>query len=217
MNYSLRPVLEDLNEGRGLKAGAALLLRLMAVLTAIGGLYLVGKLIVDAFDLSVGAAVGAIFFALLLGVALFGVVQVLLYRAGKVSGLEDSSFTAIPIVSHFARAAGESYAVMGMAVALGGCVFIWLAGFDPTRMLGGWGSFFPGVEAGNTFLSGLVFLVSTVVVVVLNLFFAYLVAELIVVLADIANNTRALREDGGGAAAGGRQRGGREDSPGRPG
>lgn len=198
MGYSLRPVLEALNEGRKLRSGAAMLLRLMAVFTGLGGLYLVGKIVVGAFDLSVAAAIGAILFALVLGAALVGVVQVLWYRADKVSRIEDSPFTAIPIVSHFARAAGETYAVLGVAVALGGCVFIWLSGGGPAPLPGGWGAFFPGMEGGNTFVAGLLFLVSTGVLAALNLFLAYLVAELIVVLADIADNTRALLEAGGG-------------------
>lgn len=194
MRYSMRPLLDALNEGRGLRSGASLLLRLMAVLTALGGLYLFGKVIVEAFDLSVGGALGGIVFALLLGAALMGVVQVLWYRADEVSALEDSPLTAIPIVSQFARAAGETYAVLSVAVGLGGCVFIWLSDLDPRWLLGGWGNLFPGMEAGNAFASGILFLVSVWVFAALNLFFFYVVAELIVVLADIANNVRALRE-----------------------
>jgi hypothetical protein len=173
-------------------------MRVGAVLILLGGLLVVIQILKMSFQISSAmATIGGLMVAVLLAVAFFAVAQIYLFRAQSVHDLEDSPFTIIPIVSILFRASGEAYAVGALAFGVGGCLFTWLSGMSPTMLLPGLGGLMPPIPGlnemgGQSFVSGLVFLVTMIIAAFGALVAFYALSELVVVLVDIAINVRRL-------------------------
>jgi hypothetical protein len=193
-----RAVLGALARGAVIRNAIALVMRVGAVLILLGGLLVVITVLKMSFQISSAAAtIGGLLVAVLMGVAFFAVSQIYLFRAQSVHDLEDSPFTIIPILSILFRASGEAYAVGALAFGVGGCLFTWLSGMSPTMLLSGLGGFMPPIPGlnemgGQSFVSGLVFLVTMIVAGFAALIGFYALSELVVVLVDIAINVRRL-------------------------
>lgn len=209
-----RGILNALSQGRVIRRSIAAVLQIGAVLVLVTALVVLVLILKQSFQAgtSAGATVGGIIVALLLAAALFAVSQIYLFRANSVRELDDSPFTVIPIVSILFRVAGETYAVVALALGLGGCVFTWVSGANPGTLLtavgGNLGPFAPAVagETGNgPFLDGLVFLAGLAVMAFIALVSFYALAELVVMIVDIAINVRKIEgRDIAAAASSGR-------------
>ncbi len=193
------PVLKALEDGQIIRKFATVLLQIVAGLVLLGGLLtLIGALKLS-FELPTAeGTLGGILFCAILLAAIGAIAQILFFRARGISQLGESPFTVIPILSIILRAAGEIWATLGVAVAIGGCVLIWLANFDPLRMLGTAGGLLPSLPAGESFLGGLALLLYFSVFGAVVLIVFYFLAESVVVLADIARNVRLLVKAQGG-------------------
>jgi hypothetical protein len=173
-------------------------MRVGAVLILLGGLLVVIQVLKMAFQISAATAtIGGLLLAVLMAAAFFAVAQIYLFRAQSVHDLEDSPFTIIPIISILFRASGEAYAIGALAFGVGGCLFTWLSGMSPTMLLSGLGGFMPPIPGlnemgGQSFVSGLVFLVTMIIAGFAALIAFYALAELVLVLVDIAVNVRRL-------------------------
>jgi hypothetical protein len=200
--FFFRPVLDKLNDGKVIRTGVALALRILGILCLLGGFYLLIDVLKTSFSLSTEGTVGGVLFAILLLAAILAVVQILFFRATDIKSLGVSPFTVIPIFSILFRAVGEIYATFAVAVGIGGCLFAWLSGLNPLLIMGGAGGFFPSVPGGNTFLTGLLFLVALAVAAFVSLLVFYFLAESVVVLVDIASNMRLLVRQSGGTSQG---------------
>jgi hypothetical protein len=198
--YFFYPILDKLNDGKVIRTALTLALRILGVLFLLGGLYFLIDLLKASFRLPTEGTIGGLIFAILFLAALLAVVQIFFYRAASIRDLGESPFTVIPMFSILFRAAGEVYATLGVAVGVGGCLFIWFSGISPLMLLGELGGLFPSSSAGNTFLSGVLFLVSLTVLSFVVLVVNYFVAEAIIVLVDIAKNIRLLVKQSGGTA-----------------
>lgn len=198
-----RQVISALTEGRIIRTAVSWALRSVAVVTALVGLYLAVEILKAAFQLPGTGTIGGLLFAVLFLGAIFAVVQILLHRADSVAGLGDSPFTVIPIFSLLCRTAGECYAAVVVTIAAGGCLFVWLSGISPFMLLPGAGAFFPGGAEGGGFLDGLLMLVMGAMAAFLALVAFYFVAEMVLVVADIARNVRQLVAGSGSEQAAG--------------
>jgi hypothetical protein len=195
-----RSILGALAEGSVIRNAIALVMRVLAVLILVGGLLVVVQVLKMSFQISSAAAtIGGLLVAVLLACASFAVAQIYLYRAQSVHDLEDSPFTIIPILSILFRASGEAYAVGALAFGVGGCLFTWLSGMSPMLLLSGLGGFMPPIPGlnelgggGQSFVSGLVFLVTMIIAAFGALVAFYALSELVIVLVDIAINVRRL-------------------------
>ena len=195
-----RRVLHSLSEGKVIRSSIATILQIGAVLTLLLALVALVMILKYSFQLlSAGGTIGGIILAVLMVVALFAVAQIYLFRAQSVRELGDSPFTVIPILSILFRAAGETYAIGSLAWGMGGCLFIWLSGMNPMALLANVGTFIPNIPGmaesagtGGTFLDGLIFLVGMVVGAFVALVVFYALAELVVVIVDIAINVRKI-------------------------
>jgi len=187
-----------LAEGKVLRNAIALVMRVGAVLILLCGVLVVITVLKLSFQISSAAAtIGGLLLAVLLAIAFFAVSQIYLLRAQSVHDLEDSPFTIIPILSILFRASGEAYAVGALAFGVGGCLFTWLSGMSPTMLLSGLGGFMPPIPGlnelgGQSFVSGLIFLVTMIIAGFTALVVFYALSELVVVLVDIAINVRRL-------------------------
>lgn len=205
-----RGTLNALAQGKLIRRSIAVALQIGAVLVLVAALVMLVLILKQSFQTgtSAGATIGGITMALLLAGALFAVSQIYLFRANSVRELDDSPFTVIPIVSILFRAAGETYAVVALALGIGGCVFTWLSGANPGTVLtaigGNLGPFAPNLagETGNgPFLDGLAFLAGLAVMGFLTLVSFYALAELVVMIVDIAINVRKIESRDVAAAA----------------
>src|SRR5258708_15706858 len=202
-----RAILGALAQGGVICNAIALGMRVGAVLILLGGLLVVVQVLKQSFQISSATAtIGGLLVAVLMAAAFFAVSQIYLFRAQSVYDLEDSPFTIIPILSILFRASGEAYAVGALAFGVGGCLFTWLSGMSPMTLLSGLGGFMPPIPGlnelgGQSFVSGLIFLVTMIIAAFGALVAFYALAELVVVLVDIAINVRRLVKGQSPAAA----------------
>jgi hypothetical protein len=193
-----RPVLQALEDGKVLRTLMALFLRLYAVASALGVLYLVieiAKAALRAQDTQ--TTIAELIVAII--VLLFGVSAffIFFYRAASVASLGESPFTVIPMVSILTRATGEVYAAGLVLLGVGGCLFIWFTGRSPDTILGPLGQMLSSVGfSGGPFIDGVKMLLFGVFWGFAVLLGSYFLAEFIVVIADIARNVRVLVERG---------------------
>jgi len=189
------PVLDALSDGRVIRKTVVWVLRILAVLVVLGGLYAFINILKFSFQAPAAeATIGGLLLGLIFLAAVVCVAEILWYRSGKVDELSDTTFTVIPIVSILFRAVGEIYATLGTAVGVGGCFFIWFAKTSPFFMLPGLGPLMPSAPAGESFLGGLGFLAYLCVMSFLLLVLFYFLAESTLLWVDIAHNMRTLRQ-----------------------
>ena len=187
------PVLEKLNDGKVIRTSIAFALQILGYLTLLGFVVLLVTLLKGAFQLpGAGATIGGVLFAFVLAATGLAIYQIFIYRAGNIRDLGESPFTVIPIFSILFRIAGEVYSVIGLAVGVGGCLFIWLAQLNPMYLLGGIGSLLPSISPEGTFLGGILFLIYLSVASFFVLIIFYFLAEASVVMVDVAKNIRLL-------------------------
>lgn len=192
--FFMNSILDSLNKGsliRGIMAG---LFRIIGTLIFVGIVYLFFSTISNAPDF---------WFVLLLLFVLaasFLIAQTWFYHAKAIVGFEDTDYSVIPIVSNLLRALGETYAIFATAVGGGATLMYWFSNYsgmmyDFTRYLyllplGGLLPF--GSE--SRFIGGLVFLLILLITAYVILLITYFLAENILVLVDIAKNTKLMSE-----------------------
>lgn len=191
-----KPVLDALNDGKVIRSSIALVLQILAVLSLVGGTYLLVEILKASFDLPTEGTIGGLLLSIVFIAAVLAVAQIFFYRATNVRDLGESQFTVIPIFSILFRCFGEIYATLGVAIGVGGCVFIWLSKYNPLYLFGEMGRFFPSMSAEGTFLGGLLFLVYFALLSFVIIVVFYFLAESTVVLVDIAKNIRQLLQRG---------------------
>jgi hypothetical protein len=194
--YFFQKVLMALDQGKVIRVSITIALRILAVVTVLGGLYLLIDMLKASFRLPTEGTVGGLIFALIFIAAVACVAQIYLYRANSVKELGESPFTVIPIVSILFRTAGEVYATTCGALGIGGCIFVWFSGFTPLQLLGPFGGILPSTPTGGTFVTGVSFLIVCALLAFLVLVSFYFLAEATLVLVDIARNIRALVQRG---------------------
>lgn len=190
------PILDALSRGRVIRMSVGIGLRILAILSLLGGLWLLVEILKFSFQLPTEGTIGGLLFAVVSLATTVAVAQIFWYRAETVTALSESPFTVIPIVSILFRTAGEVYAALGASVGVGGCVFIWLAGFDPLRLLGGVTGLLPRASAEATFLGGISFLLYMSLTAFFVLVVFYFLAESSLVLVDIAQHVRLSEKRG---------------------
>jgi hypothetical protein len=189
------PVLEALDRGNVIRTAVVYALRILGALTVLSGIFMLVEILKISFQLPTQGTVGGVLFALIFVVAIAAVTQILFYRADTVRDLGESPFTIIPIFSILFRTLGETFATWGVAMGLGGCLFVWVSGRNPVEMLPGLGQMLPTVS-GGTFVDGLMFLVWTALASFAALVIFYFLAESTLVIVDIARNVRLLTQPG---------------------
>jgi hypothetical protein len=198
----LEPFFHALNNGKLIRLTVAWVLRVLAVLMALLGLFCFIYFLRIGFNASEnglgtrssGILIGCFLFALF-GLA-WGYVSagILTFRAHSVTELGDSHFTVLSILSLLFRLNGELAFVTYSLLGVGGCLFMWLTDFSPFSELGMLGERLPfGETMGNGFLGGIEFLVFMLLIAFASIVFLYALAELTVVSVEIALNTRGLR------------------------
>ncbi|HKI79588.1 MAG TPA: hypothetical protein VKA26_13685 [Ignavibacteriaceae bacterium] len=181
------PFIDSLNQGSFIRKLMTNLFRLIGILSLVGGLYFFFKTISNAPDF---------WFVLLLILFLaftFVAFQIWFYRADAISKLKDSDFNVIPIFANVFRGIGETYAAFLITIGIGGTINLWFSSYSYSLM--SFLSFVPFISADSSFLGGILFLLMTIVMGLSILLFTYFLAENVLVLVEIARNTRSLRKE----------------------
>jgi hypothetical protein len=205
------PLLQLLSQGKFFRKVFSIWLRISVIGFALAGLliFITGwKLIAD---MPSGAIIGGILFQLFWIIAVYAVVHIGWIRSVNIDELPEGKFTMIPIASLLLRMGGEMYAAFGLVISIGGCIFFLFAGnigLFPLRSLMPFGG--PSLlmalagaslSGGSPILEGGLFLIAGAVSSLLVLIVAYLLAESIIVITEIALNTQGILKAVGGDAA----------------
>lgn len=188
----LDPFFHALSDGKMIRSVVSIALRVFAVIAMLGGV--VWGIMTAGAALTVrnpGAILGSLLFGALWLVLGFVQCGILLYRARTITELGDSQFTVTSIVSVFCRLIGEELFVFFLLLGIGGFFYEALTNSDPLGRLGAIGSFVPNVGGG--LMGGVVLLAAMAAIAFLSIVIFYAMAELTVVLVDIARNMNLVR------------------------
>lgn len=194
-------VIDLVSRGSFFRKFVALLLRIGAGFTGVGGVLLVLTTLITGFQsvYGVGDVIALLLSVAVMVVAVYMFTHLLVIRARTIAELEDSEYTAIPIASVLIKLSGEMYAVgivtfgiTGFVAALFAGSYLPLASSILSQFGFGYGY---GMGAG-AFLGGIVLLVASVFAALISLIFTYMFAEAVVVVVNMARDLRAVRAAG---------------------
>ncbi len=191
----MKPVLQLISVGHFFRKAFAIFLQILAVITGIAGLAACVGIWKSMSGEDASLILGIIIFQLFFVIAVYMVVHTMFIRAGDISALPDADYTVIPIVSIALKLCGEIYACFSVVVAVAGGILIWFIGSNAFYFIRKSSLFTPGFAGYNSdFMGGLMFIVGGWLVSFIVLVLSYFLAEVIVVLADVAKNTKITRE-----------------------
>jgi hypothetical protein len=194
MPHFFYPVLDASGDGRVIRKVAAVAVRVLGVVSAIGGLVLAIEILKYSFrpDTTTEATLGGLIFSIVLLAAFACVVEIHFYHARSVARLGETDFAVIPVVSILCRLAGDVYATLLVGVGIGGCAFLWLAKVSPLAFLGVLGGLLPASNLEASFLGGALLLLEMCLLALAVLAAFYSAAEGLVLLVDVAGDVRRL-------------------------
>jgi hypothetical protein len=197
----LEPFFHALSDGKLIRLTVAWVLRILAVLMALLGLFWFIAFVGIGFK-AIDSGMGSRSAGVLLGCILFALIGLCwgylaagihVFRARSITELGDSHFTVLSILSILFRLQGEVIFVTYSLLGVGGCLFVWFAEFSPFSEMGMLGNRIPFLDhAGSGFLGGIELLVLMLLLAFGGIVLCYALAELSVVLVEIALNTRSL-------------------------
>lgn len=190
----MKPVLQLISQGDFFRKAFAMFLRALAVVTVIAGLVVWVVIWKNVSGQSATQILGIIIFQILFVIAIYMVVHALLIRADDITKLPNADYTVIPIVSVALKLCGEVYACFTAVISLAGGILIWFIGGNAYYFIRKATVSMPGYGSGSDFLGGLIFIVGGWLIAFFVLAVFYFLAETVVVLADIAKNTKITRQ-----------------------
>ena len=187
------PLLALLARGDFFVRALAMALRVLAALTVLFSLttfFHAGRLL---FELPVHAILGGVFFEVFLVLAVYAAVHVLLIRSRHIESLGEGDHAALRAAPLLFRLGGELYAAFVGLMAIGGGIFVWFTGMSQNKMLNSFlHALFPTVRDNPTFMSGLEFMLSGLLMSVAVLVVTYLLADLIEVWSKRAGDVAQM-------------------------
>ena len=195
----MEPVLRHLSGGDLFKSVVSWALVIGGVLIGIGGVVACFLALRLTFEGTVGAVFAGLVLTIMTVVLTYMLVHTYLIRARTVQDLPESRYSVVPIVAVILRLSGEVMAIYMIFAGLSVFVLALFLGSSSA------GSFLPtpgmmslnplGGYGGTGFLEGLAALIGAAVSAFVILLFFYMLAELAIVLVDIAQNTRKTAEE----------------------
>jgi hypothetical protein len=197
----LDPIFDSLSSGNVIRITVAWAIRIMAVVLAlIGFLWFIGFVTLGikgsdtgfssrSTEVLIGALVFSVF-GLVFGYLTCGIC---LFRSKSVLKVDDGHFVVLPVFSILFRLLGEITATTYCLIGVGGCLLLWIADFNPLAQLERLGLAFPFTSLGlGGFFGGIEFAIFMILVGFAAIVFCYAIAELTIVVVEIAGNTRCL-------------------------
>lgn len=193
----MRSIIHALSKGSVFRTAFTVLIGVLALITAIGGLYVFIVTWGYVDDARGWGVLGIILFQVFFIVGLYAVVHTLIIRASDISLLPESEFTVIPIVSMLIKLFGEIFTIIITIFSIAGGVLIWLVGRGGSRFIQrifGSDEFLYPIFGGGSFIYGLGVMFGGILYAFAILILTYFIAETIVVMVSIAKNTAATRQ-----------------------
>ncbi len=197
----MEPLLEHLSRGDLFKSVVSWALIVGGVLVGIGGVIVFFLALRITLEGTAGAVLAGLVLAIMAAVLTYMLVHTYFIRARTIQELPETHYAVVPIVAVILRMSGEVLAIYTVFGGLSIFVLALFLGSASPNLLGlpmyaapGYGSPFTGL-GGSGFLEGLVALIGAAVSAFAILLFFYMLAELAVVLVDIAQNTRRAAEE----------------------
>lgn len=189
----MKSILKLLSQGKFFRKICSIFLRAIATVIILAGLagFFIGWQAV--LELPISGLLGGIIFQLLFIIAIYMVVHTLLIRAYDITNLPESEYIVIPITSIFVKLIGEVYACFASVVAIGGGILIWFAGSYAQSILKDLTPLIPSF-GGETFVSGILFIMSGVLSGFFVLVFFYCGSEFMIVIVNIARDIKETRK-----------------------
>jgi len=191
----MKTVLDWLNVPRNIYRVMAVTLRVTAVLLvpfSLVAFFKAGKAI---FDLPASGILGGIVFQILFVLAIYCVVQILFVRARDVDVLPAARYYMFPLVTILLRAAGEAASIFIACIALGGGVYVWFTARSISTVFNPPPNFLP-LFGDTTFMGGIEFIVGGLLSAIVLLIGAYLVAQAIGLVGELASRLDAQGDAG---------------------
>jgi hypothetical protein len=199
----LNPFFHALSDGKLIRLTVAWVLRILAIIMALIGLFGFIAIIGIGYRASeaglgtrsAGILIGGVLLAIFALAWGYLTAGVLTFRAQTVVELGDSHFTVLSILSLLFRLNGELMFVTYSLLGVGGCLFVWFTDASPFSQLGMLGEEIPFAgRASVGFLGGIELALLFLLIAFFSIVVFYALAELSVVLVEIALNTRGLRK-----------------------
>jgi hypothetical protein len=176
--YFVRPLLNLLGQARFFHRALAMILRVCAglvVLFSLTTFFQAGKL---TFDLPANAILGGVLFEACFILAVYAAVHVLLIRARDIERLEDGDLYALRTFPLLLRMLGEAYACFVSLVGVGAGIFVWFTAMSQNKVLNPFvRSLFPSMREDASFMGGIEFMLSGVLISIAALVVSYIAAE----------------------------------------
>lgn len=191
MNLSgFEPFLESLAKGPVLRKTLALTLRILAAVLILAGLFMalgtIGQ-IINVIRIDAAEALGGLLSLVLIVAGFFLAVKVVLFRAKSILTSSESEYPIVSLSLLLLRTAGELLALFYSVFGFISGITIWFGGEFPF-LPSFWRSLFlPGIPA---FILGLGIILASLLQAILMLLAFYLLAELLLLLRDLATNCR---------------------------
>lgn len=182
--FFMRPWLEMLASASFLRWLVAKTLRVTAALIVLFSLiafFYVGKII---FELPPSGMLGGILFQACFIVAIYGVVHAFFIRARDIDRLGADVHSIFPMLTLLLKLAGEAMSIFVALVAVGSGVYVWFTSRSVATILNPMPVFLP-TFGDATFIGGIEFMVSGVLLAILLLLVFYALAEITELLARL--------------------------------
>ncbi len=167
----------------------AITLRVVAALIALLSLtifFKVGKL---TFDLSPNRVLGGILFEAFFIIAVYAAVHAFLIRARDIEEVKPGEPYAIAVMVLLLKLAGEAYCAFVSMMAVGGGLFVWFTNQELGGVLGPLVRvLFPGIGDDSSFMGGIEFMASGVLIGLGMLVIAYAASQALSLLIRPARN-----------------------------
>ena len=169
-----------------LKVGAALI-----ILFSLTLFFSAGRLL---FDLPPNGILGAVLFEAFFVIAVYAAVHVLLIRARHIEQLAAGDYIALRMAPILLRTLAEAYAGFVSLVAFGAGLFVWFTNLSVEKVLNpAVRSLFPSIREDSSFMGGIEFMLSGVLVAIIALVLAYVLAEAVSLLTRPARQPESAR------------------------
>lgn len=189
--YFMRKVQSWLAEPRNFRRLIAMTLRAVATLFVPLGLVVFFKAGKVIFDLPASGILGGILFQTFFVVAIYCMVHGLFIRAKDIDLLPPSEYHLLAIGATVLKALGEALAAFIALVAVGGGIYIWFTGKRVSTILNPLPDFLP-VFGDASFVGGIQLIVGGVLSAIVLLSIAYLTAQLLQLVENVATRTPVM-------------------------
>lgn len=187
-------LMDVLSQGGFFRKVFAITLKIFAVLSGVFGVVLWVTIWSTINNFHGFGVIALIVFQFIFAVVCYMIVHDMIIRAKDIDSLADSPYTIMEIMTIFLKLFGEIVACFCALFSIGGSLMTWFAG-SAFPLLNYSDPFSQGYGANTSgsFLSGLMILVFPLIIGFFFLVFSYFASELIIVVADIAANTKKLQ------------------------